>query len=240
MFKISALGDRGLRLQFGEVICPATNQLIRGFSSILQREKIQGIIEWIPTYTAISIYYDPYLITYEKLEERIMHMKGKLTEIELPAAKIVYIPTVYGGEYGPDLLAVAHYNGLSVEEVVKIHSSEAYLIYMMGFAPGFPYLGGMSKKIATPRLANPRAKIPAGSVGIAGEQTGIYSMETPGGWQVIGRTPVNLYDPRKASPILLEAGHYLKFTQISYETYCEIEEEVKAGIYIPLIEEKTN
>lgn len=233
LFYIKAFGDRGLRIQFGNTISIETNQRIRSFVICLENEQIEGIIEWIPTYTAVTIYYDPYKITYDKLKQKMIMLEDKLSDVDIPAAKIIHIPTYYGEEFGPDLQAVAKHNGLDEQEVVAIHSSGTYLVYMIGFTPGFPYLGGMSNKIATPRLAVPRTKIAAGSVGIAGEQTGIYPMETPGGWQLIGRTPLRLYDPMKETPILLEAGNYLKFIPISMEEYKAIEQQVIAGVFEP-------
>ena len=124
--------------------------------------------------------------------------------------KVYEIPVCYGGEYGPDLENIAEHAGLSVEEVIKIHSSRDYLIYMLGFLPGFCYLGGLDERIHTPRLANPRIKISAGSVGIGGSQTGIYPLDSPGGWQLMGMTPVKTYDPEREVPILVEAGDYIR------------------------------
>lgn len=237
LFKVSAFGDSGLRIQFGETISPETNQQIRSFVVLLEQEKIYGILEWIPTYTALSIVYDPYVISYADLEQFVMNLKEKMARIDLPKAEVVHIPTCYGGDKGPDLAQVADHNGLTEEEVVKIHSGTNYLIYMMGFTPGFPYLGGMSKKIATPRLTVPRPKIAPGSVGIAGEQTGIYSMETPGGWQIIGRTPLKLYDPDRDPPILLKAGNYIRFHPVSEEEYEDILETVRNGTFHPHVEQ---
>lgn len=156
-----------------------------------------------------------------------------VVDVKLPPAMVVHIPVCYGGEYGLDLETVAKHNGISVDEVINIHADTDYLIYMMGFTPGFPYLGGMSEKIATPRLEVPRRKIPVGSVGIAGAQTGVYSMETPGGWQLIGRTPVRLFDSSKQNPILLQAGNYVRFVRITEAEYQMIEAEIKQGIYQP-------
>lgn len=235
MFEISAYGDRCLRIQLGEKITPEINQKLRSFSMYLSNENIPGIIEWIPTYTAISIIYNPYDISFEQLKEKVILMKDKYSAINIPAAKVIHIPTCYEEEFAPDLHTVAKYNGLDETEVVSIHSSKEYLIYMIGFSPGFPYLGGMSNKIATPRLAIPRQRIPAGSVGIAEKQTGIYSVATPGGWQLIGRTPVPLYDSTNDSPILLKAGNYIKFIPISTIEYRQIEKDVKAGTYKPHI-----
>ena len=172
-------------------------------------------------------------ISFGNLKEiiELAFKKSETNESKSFSREIVEIPVFYGGELGPDLDFVANYNQLSSEEVVKIHSSEEYLIYMIGFTPGFPYVGGMSEKIATPRLQTPRTKIPAGSVGIAANQTGIYPVESPGGWQLIGRTPLQLFDYRKENPFLLDAGHYLSFKPIDQSEFNKISEEVLKGTY---------
>ncbi|RDW15488.1 5-oxoprolinase subunit PxpB [Oceanobacillus chungangensis] len=233
MFRIDAYGDMGLRVQLGKTISKETNEKIRSLALCLEKEKISGVIEWIPTYTAISISYDPYIISYDKLKNRIEDFREQMVSVKLPPAMVVHIPVCYGGEYGPDLETVAKHNGINVEDVINLHADVDYLIYMMGFTPGFPYLGGMSEKIATPRLSNPRRKIPVGSVGIAGAQTGVYSMETPGGWQLIGRTPVRLFDSSKQEPILLQAGNFVRFVTINEAEYKAIDAEIKQGIYQP-------
>jgi KipI family sensor histidine kinase inhibitor len=158
-------------------------------------------------------------------------MSSKKVDNEEEEIKIVEFPTVYGGEYGPDINFVAEHNNITVDEVIKIHTGTDYLVYMMGFTPGFTYLGGMSNKIATPRLSSPRTKIPAGSVGIAGAQTGMYPSETPGGWQLIGRTPLKLYDPDKEPPVMLSAGDYVRYVSVSEEEYLEIKKQVEEGTY---------
>ena len=145
--------------------------------------------------------------------------------------KVWEIPVVYGGTYGPDLSAIAEHAGISEEEVIRIHSSKDYLIYMLGFLPGFTYLGGLDEKIHTPRLASPRVRIPAGSVGIGGSQTGIYPMDSPGGWQLMGMTPVKTYDPERETPILVESGDYIRFVPVTEEEYLEIKTSVEAGTY---------
>jgi inhibitor of KinA len=147
---------------------------------------------------------------------------------------VVSIPVCYGGAFGPDLDFVAGHNKLSVQEVIDIHTSRPYQVYMLGFTPGFPYLGGMSERIAAPRLAQPRVAIPAGSVGIAGSQTGIYPIESPGGWQLIGRTPLRLFDPGSATPFLFAAGNYLRFTAIDADAFLEIRQQVESGSYAPV------
>lgn len=237
MFEMSMYGDRGIRIQLGTAISKKTNEHIRNFSALLEREKINGIMEWIPTYTAISIYYDPSLISYDSLQNRMKSLYEKLSQVSLPPADIIEIPVYYGNEYGPDLRFVAEHNGLTAQEVINIHTSTDYLIYMMGFSPGFPYLGGMSEEIATPRLATPRVKIPAGSVGIAGSQTGVYPMESPGGWQIIGRTPLKLYNPHSNHPILLRSGNYIRFSSITETEYEDIATAVSKGTYQPKIKQ---
>ncbi|WP_405097416.1 5-oxoprolinase subunit PxpB [Oceanobacillus sp. FSL H7-0719] len=232
MFKIEVYGDRGMRVQLGDSISKETNEQIRSLSALLEKENINGIIEWIPTYTSVTIYYDPAQISYETLEGRMNSLYGSLSQIDIPPAEVITIPVCYGGESGPDLQHVAEVNQLTEEEVIQIHTGSDYLIYMMGFSPGFPYLGGMSEKIATPRLASPRAKIPAGSVGIAGSQTGVYPSESPGGWQIIGRTPLDLYNPNSDRPILLQTGNYVRFKQVSEKEYEKIVQAISEGTYL--------
>jgi KipI family sensor histidine kinase inhibitor len=185
----------------------------------IQKSQIAGIYEMIPTYRSLLIQYNPIEIEVNNLIEKLMEIENNLDSIDLPKPRIIEIPTIYGGEFGEDLNFVAEHNGISADEVIKIHSSVDYLIYMLGFTPGFPYLGGMSDKIETPRLKTPRTKIPGGSVGIAGKQTGIYPIDSPGGWQLIGRTPVRLYDPKRSTPIILRAGDYLRFIPITRDEY---------------------
>ncbi|RLL42826.1 5-oxoprolinase subunit PxpB [Oceanobacillus piezotolerans] len=233
MFEIQVYGDRGLRITLGDSISKETNDRIRSFSSLLEDENIKGVIEWIPTYTSISIFYDPALISYDSLRERMNSLYENISLIDVPPADVITIPVCYSKEYGPDLTNVSKHNQLTEEEVIKIHTEPDYLIYMMGFSPGFPYLGGMSEKIATPRLSSPRAKIEAGSVGIAGSQTGIYPLESPGGWQIIGRTPLKLYNPKSDHPILLRSGNYIRFTPVTEEEYQTIENAVLMGTYKP-------
>lgn len=236
MFEIKTYGDSGLRIQFGSAISVKTNRAVRSFAAMLEKEKIAGVLEWIPTYTAISILYDPYIISFADLERALVALQDQWCDTELPAADVIHIPTCYGGDKGPDLQYVAQHNQLNEADVIAIHSGRPYLIYMMGFTPGFPYLGGMSERIATPRLAEPRPQVAVGSVGIAGEQTGIYPLESPGGWQIIGRTPMKLFDPNREVPILPKVGDYLKFYPVSSDQYEEIEEAMRKGNYEPQIE----
>ncbi|WP_330397323.1 5-oxoprolinase subunit PxpB [Maledivibacter halophilus] len=226
-------GDSGLILEFGNKISKDVNKKIRALSYCIEKENLDQIIEIIPTYTTILIVYDPIKSLYGELVEKLKSIEKSMKNIKLPPAEVVHIPTLYGGEYGMDLENVAEHNGLTVSEVINIHSSTKYLVYMIGFTPGFPYLGGMSEKIATPRLKIPREKIPGGSVGIAGSQTGIYPIDSPGGWQIIGRTPLKLFDSKRNPSVLLKAGQYLKFESVNEERYQTICEEIMKNKYEP-------
>lgn len=224
-------GDKGLVVEFGNEISEAVNQKVRNVYLAIQKNRIPGIYEMTPTYRSLLIQYNPLEIEVDRLINDLEQIEKSLDSIELPKPRIVEIPTIYGGEFGEDLGFVAEHNGLSEDEVIKIHSSVDYRIYMLGFSPGFPYLGGMSEKIETPRLKTPRTKIPAGSVGIAGKQTGIYPMESPGGWQLIGRTPLKLYDPVRETPIMLQAGDYIRFVPIDRDEYERIRALVEKNQY---------
>ena len=224
-------GDTSVCVEFGNEISEKINSEIRAFNILLNEEKIKGIIETVPTYRSIMVHYDPGVIPYRTLIGRLKALTGKMDKVEIPPSDVLEIPVLYGGEMGPDLAFVAQNAGISEDEVVKIHTSTEYLIYMLCFTPGFTYLGGMSDKIATPRLKQPRVKIPAGSVGIAGKQTGVYPIDSPGGWQLIGRTPVKMYDPDREVPILPQAGQYIKFKAVSQAEYDKIAEEVAKGTY---------
>ena len=224
-------GDTSLTAEFGNEISKEINAQIRAYNIALESSGIPGIVETVPTYRSLMIHYDPGVIPYRDLVKRLKELLGRIDQVEIPPSDVLEIPVLYGGEMGPDLAFVAQNAGISEEEVVKIHTSTEYLIYMLGFTPGFTYLGGMSDKIATPRLKQPRVKIPAGSVGIAGKQTGVYPVDSPGGWQLIGRTPVKMYDPDREVPILPQAGQYIKFKAVSQAEYDKIAEEVAKGTY---------
>ncbi len=224
-------GDTSLTAAFGNEISEEINAQIRAYNIALKESGIPGIVETVPTYRSLMIHYDPGVIPYKTLLKRLKGLLGQIDRIEIPPSDVLEIPVLYGGEMGPDLAFVAKNAGIPEEEVVKIHTSTEYLIYMLGFTPGFTYLGGMSDKIATPRLQQPRVKIPAGSVGIAGKQTGVYPIDSPGGWQLIGRTPVKMYDPDREVPILPQAGQYIKFKAISQAEYDQIAAEVGKGTY---------
>ena len=220
---ISPVGDCAISIDFGQVIDPKINRHIRQTIERIQELKLDGITELVPTYCALLIQYDAMLYSYSdicNLMEPLL--EPSVTNDANDRVTVIEIPTVYGGEFGPDLGFVASHNNLSEDEVVSIHSGTDYLVYMLGFIPGFTYLGGMDPRIATPRLSSPRTLIPAGSVGIAGEQTGTYPSDSPGGWQIIGRTPVTMYDMSKEQAALLSAGDYVRYVPIDEAEYNRI------------------
>jgi KipI family sensor histidine kinase inhibitor len=228
-------GDRALSVEFGNAISRDISSRVRAFYMAIEGQGVPGVLELVPTYRAILVYYDPLVVAYSDLVDRLESLEAAQAAAPPSAPAIVEIPTVYGGEYGPDLEHVSQHCGLPQDEVVRIHAGTDYLIYMMGFTPGFPYLGGMSERIATPRLQTPRTIIPAGSVGIAEKQTGVYPIESPGGWQLIGRTPVRLFEPGRDPPVMVEAGDYLRFVPVTEDTFKQIERQVRSGSYRPVV-----
>lgn len=233
---ISPVGDCAISIDFGQVIDPKINRHIRQIIEQIKDLQLDGIIELVPTYCALLVQYDAMVYSYSDIC-RILEptLQESVTDSANELVTIVEMPTVYGGEFGPDLGFVASYNHLSEAEVVSIHSGTDYLVYMLGFIPGFTYLGGMDPRIATPRLSSPRTLIPAGSVGIAGEQTGTYPSDSPGGWQIIGRTPVTMYDMSKEQAALLQAGDYVRYVSIDENEFHRVK---SLGMeYIPSIYE---
>lgn len=231
-------GEQGLVVEFGQTIDSAINNRVHQIAKLLSKEIGDTIFEIVPTYRSLLVYFNPLRMTREnlirKIETMLKNTENCLTE--QAQKQVVMIPVCYGGDFGPDLDFVAQHNGLSPEEVIRIHTSDPYQVYMIGFTPGFPYLGGMSERIATPRLDKPRIKIPAGSVGIAGSQTGFYPLESPGGWRLIGRTPVKAFDPQASNPFLFDAGQYLQFNAITEAEYHAINQQVDAGTYSPVVQ----
>ena len=217
-------GDQAVTVEWGSTIDEHINRQVHAFARKVEELFHPAITEVVPTYRSATVHYRPEVLSYEELNQLLAPLaQGSAEEAEeLP---VVEIPVCYGGEYGPDLLEVAQHCSLTPEEVIARHTAPTYRIYMLGFTPGFPYLGGMDPSIAAPRRKEPRIHIPAGSVGIAGEQTGVYPIVSPGGWQLIGRTPLRLFDPQREQPILLSAGAGIRFVPIDEETFRKMEEK---------------
>ena len=217
-------GDQAVTVEWGSTIDEHINRQVHAFARKVEALSHPAITEVVPTYRSATVHYRPEVLSYEELKQLLLSLTqgGPEEAEELP---VVEIPVCYGGEYGPDLLEVAQHCSLTPEEVIARHTAPTYRIYMLGFTPGFPYLGGMDPSIAAPRRKEPRIHIPAGSVGIAGEQTGVYPIVSPGGWQLIGRTPLRLFDPQREQPILLSAGAGIRFVPIDEETFRKMEEK---------------
>ena len=225
-------GDSALVIQFGNEISVEVNKKIRKMMDDIKKENIDGIVELVPTYCSLLINYDVLKIDYNTLTEKLKKfLSNNEATVEDEEVTLIEIPTLYNDECGPDLEYVAEYNKLSKEEVIKIHTGTDYLVYMLGFMPGFTYLGGMSEKIATPRLESPRLQIYPGSVGIAGKQTGMYPSMSPGGWRIIGRTPLKLYNPDSDTPVYISSGDYVRYVSISEEEYNDILKKVENNEY---------
>ena len=201
--------DRSLLLVFDDRISLAAHREILRLTPLLQ--SVRGVTNVHPAYASILIEFDPLTIRHAGVQRIARDLVAQTAAAPLPEPRTVEIPVAYGGEYGPDLEAVAALTGHSPEEVVELHSSAEYLVYFLGFSPGFPYLGGMPESIAAPRLGTPRKRVPAGSVAIGGQQTGVYPMTSPGGWRIIGRTTLRLFDPDADPPALLRMGDHVRF-----------------------------
>lgn len=213
-FRYLPVGDCAITVEIGDEIAPNINAIVRALTLALEQLQLPGIRELVPTYRSVMILYDPAIILFHELVEQIKQAETSLSAFAPPPARTIEIPVQYGGEFGVDISTVAARNHLTEDEVIALHSGRDYLVYMLGFTPGFCYLGGLDERLETPRLDVPRARIPAGSVGIAGKQTGIYPIDSPGGWQLIGRTPLRLFDPQREPPVFINAGDLVRFVPI--------------------------
>lgn len=232
---IYSLSETSMVVQFADTINPDIHLRILTFIDLLTRDPFPGFIECVPSYTGVAIFYKPrdvlanapttLLSPSDLVRQQLEEYTAESAEHSAAVSQeTIEIPVCYDLSLGPDLQEVAEHNSLTIDEVIQIHSEGIYQVYMLGFSPGFPFLGGMDEAIATPRKKQPRLTIPAGSVGIAGKQTGIYPMQTPGGWQLVGQTPFKLFDLNRNEPSLLKPGHLIRFTPISLEEFNELKE----------------
>ena len=225
-------GDMAIVVELGDAISPQINRKVRSLTDALEQGGIPGVFDFLPTYRSVLVYYDPLQISSSDVQEGIERLLEITEEADTCERHIVHLPTLYGGEMGADIEFVAQHTGINKQELISIHSGNDYLVYMMGFSPGFAYLGGLDERLATPRLQSPRTEIPAGAVGIAETQTGVYPMASPGGWQLIGRTPLKLFDLKRERPVLLSAGDYVRFVPLaSQDEYDAILQQVESGEY---------
>lgn len=226
-YRYLTAGDCGLVVEFGDLIDEKINARVYLLAHLLTSMHFDGLWQIVPTYRSVLVLYDPFVVSKNKLvtiiDMKIATEKIFFEEAALPESSgTIQIPVCYGGELGPDLAHVAKHNNLSEQEVIDIHTRESYRVYMLGFLPGFPYLGGMDERIACPRLKIPRTVVPAGSVGIAGSQTGVYTVDSPGGWQLIGKTPLKIFAVEKERPFLINPGDNIIFKAIDEKTFAEL------------------
>jgi len=220
--KIIPASDSSLLIVFGDVISPELHHRVMGLFHALLTRKDPRIRNLHPGYCSLLIDLDPLQLGHDELAAEVERLARVEAFVSNDAANAVFIPVCYDDEFGPDLIAVAEHANMSAEEVVRWHSSASYLVYFLGFSPGFAYLGGLPDVLHTPRLATPRTSVPAGSVGIAGSQTGIYPIKSPGGWRLIGRTPVRMFDPEAIPPTRLQPGDLVKIFPIDRATFAKI------------------
>ena len=224
-FRLLPLGDAALTVEFGQAIDPAVNERVITFAETVRAQSWEGLLDVVPTYRSVTIHVDPLCLDLDTLTERLLRFPYTGSPHATSPRQHHTIPVLYGGEWGPDVEDVATFAKLSVADVIRLHASVLYRVYMLGFSPGFPYLGSVPEPLAMPRLATPRTTVPAGSVGIAGHQTGIYPTSTPGGWRLIGRTPVALYRPTSSTPFLLSPGDLVRFEPIGPQEFDRLRRE---------------
>lgn len=211
------------------------NTRVRALEYLIAHKAVSGVVETVPTYRALLVYYDPSIVGYDALCAQLATLAEQATTTAMPPAREVELPCCYEGELGPDLDAAAQRLALSVDELVRLHAGAEYLVYFIGFTPGLPYMTGAPERLTIARLDSPRVKVPAGSVAIGGIQCCVYPVESPGGFWLLGRTPVRLYDPDAAEPILLKPGDRVRFRRIERREYDDIAERVAAGRFRPVI-----
>jgi len=226
-FNLVSLGDSAITVEFGDEIDPRVNVRVVAFAKTVAHQGWRGIVDVVPTYRSVTVHFDPLQWDSATLTDRLTALPRPGSGETESIGTLHSIPVLYGGEWGPDLDDVAAFAGLHPAQAVSLHASVRYRVYMLGFSPGFPYLGLVSERLAMPRLSTPRSRIPAGSVGIADRQTGIYPTATPGGWRLVGRTPIKLY--RKTGPdhFLLRPGDQVQFLPIDRDEFDRLNREAE-------------
>lgn len=217
MIRLLPEGEGGLLVQLGDAVDPDVNARVHALARAVDRRLGPLVDEVVPSYASLLVLFDPLRVDRVRLEVRVAALAREGEGLRAgPPRRVVELPVCYGGELGPDLEEVARLTGLSPAEVIARHAAPVYRVFLLGFTPGFPYLGGMDPALSCPRLASPRLRVPAGSVALAGAQTGVYPVESPGGWRLLGRTPLRLFDPapRARRPFLLGAGDGLRFVPV--------------------------
>ncbi|WP_185969031.1 5-oxoprolinase subunit PxpB [Carboxylicivirga sp. M1479] len=235
---IQVNGDQSFIIKLGDVISPQLHRRVKQYAQQVHKLDLEGITQVICTYTDVCVYYNPLSLAYAKLIDALKSIDLEEDDLKSERVNVLSIPVCYQGAIAPDIEYVANYNQMSTAELVHLHCEAPYLIYMLGFSPGFVYLGGLNPRLETPRKEVPRQAINAGAVGIAGNQTGIYPIVSPGGWQIIGQTPLQMFAPDREPPVLVQSGDYIQFEAISEQEYKLIEQEIEEGNYNPVIQTK--
>ena len=230
-FRLTPIGDAAITVEFGSEIDPQINGRVVTFAETIARQSWKGILDVVPTYRSVTVHFDPLQVDSATLTDRLTSLPRPSQGDTTAEGTLHEIPVCYGGEWGPDLNDVASFAGLSPDEAIALHASTCYRVYMLGFSPGFPYLGLVPKRLAMPRLSTPRTKVPGGSVGIADGQTGIYPSATPGGWRLIGRTPLPLYRKANPTPFRLKPGDRVQFRPIDRDAFGRLSREYTHGDY---------
>jgi KipI family sensor histidine kinase inhibitor len=233
--KFLPAGDQAVSVELGDEISVEVNTRVRALEYLLQQRGVPGVAETVPSFRALLVYYDPLVIGYDALCATLAELAARTSPDVLPRARTVELPCCYDPELGLDLEAAAQRLELPTKELVRLHAEADYLVYFIGFTPGLPYMSGMPERILLPRLPTPRVKVPVGSVGLGGAQCCVYSVESPGGYWILGRTPLRLYDPGAAEPVLLRPGDRVTFRAIPRAEYDDIAARVAAGAYAPVI-----
>lgn len=241
--RITAEGDAALTVRFADVLDADAQQRASQAARTLAAAALPGNCEVVPSYVAVTVAYDPLSTSFEAVREAVQHALDQTEALPRRPWRTVAVPVCYGcepsaQELGPDLAALASHCGLAPTEAARLHADRPYRIDMLGFMPGFAYLSGLDTRLRCPRLATPRTAVPAGSVGIGNNQTGVYPLPSPGGWHLIGRTPARLFDPDRSAPIPYQPGDYLRFEPIDYPTFCELAAAEAQGASCLRIEEE--
>jgi inhibitor of KinA len=228
-------GDLALSVELGDDISVDVNTRVRALEFLIGQKALPGVVETVPTYRALQVYYDPAVVGYEALCGSLATLAEQASATAMPPAREMELPCCYDGELGPDLEAAARRLELPVDELVRLHAGAEYLVYFIGFTPGLPYMTGAPERLTIPRLDTPRVKVPAGTVGIGGIQCCVYSVDSPGGFWLLGRTPLRLYDPGAAEPILLRPGDRVRFRPVERAEFDDIAARVAAGTVRPAV-----
>lgn len=233
--RLRSAGDLAVSVELDDEISPAVNARVLALERLLRARALSGVVDTVPTFRSLLVHYDPLALALPDLVAELEALLTRLDDAPPAPGRRVELPCAYGGEHGPDLEEVARRLGLAADEVIGLHASAEYRVYFIGFTPGLPYMTGMPARLTIPRLDRPRTTTPPGSVGIGGIQCSVYSVESPGGFWVLGRTPLRLYDPAAPDPILLRAGDRVRFRVVDGAEYRAIAEAVAAKTYRPAV-----